>query len=145
MLPPYIRFQVQNSTGVAFGATDTLSLTGKYLQVLTATGVLSATAQVTPLASTSGNSLASGGFATSAGIDTTNLGGGGAGTTLGIQGDFLLEASISTATPNGNLNVFMQESPDGGTTWPANGVGTLIGVMYCTATGAQGNVMCSAR
>ena len=140
MLPKTIRFQVQNSTGVAFGATDTLSLTGTYLQVTTATGVLSATAQVTPLAASSGNSLASGGFATSATIDTTT-----AGTTLFLQGDFLLEAAISTATPNGNLNVFMQESPDGGTTWPVNGNGTLIGVMLCTAVGTQGNVMCSAR
>lgn len=143
MLPKTIRFQAQNSTGVAFGASDTLSLTGAFIQLLTATGVMSSAAQVTPLASTSGNSLASGGFVNSSSIDTTNLGGGGTGTTLGIQFDGLLSASISTATPNGNINIYMQESPDGGTTWPANGQGQFVGSMFCSATGAQGTVQVS--
>jgi hypothetical protein len=140
MLPATIRYQVQNATGVAFGAADTLTLTGKHLQLTFSTGVMAFTTQSTPLAAASGNSLASGGFATSATIDTT-----ASGTQTYVQGDLLLSATISTATPAGNLNVYMQESPDGGTTWPANGQGQLIGWMVCSATGAQGTVQCYAR
>lgn len=145
MLPKYIRFQAQNSTGVAFAATDTLTLTGTYVQLLTATGVLSETALVTPLAAASGNSLASGAYVSSAWIDTTNLGGGGAGTTLGIQFDGALQANITTATPNGQINVYLQWSPDNGTTVPANGSGQLLQPMTCTATGVQPITAIAAR
>jgi hypothetical protein len=140
MLPATVRYQVQNATGVAFGAADTLTLTGKHLQVTPSTGAMDFTSQMTPLAAASGNSLASGGFVNSAAIDTT-----AGGTQKCLQGDFLLLATITTATPAGNLNVYMQESPDGGTTWPANGQGQLIGWMVCSATGAQGTVQCYAR
>lgn len=137
MLPPTIRFQAINNTGVAFGASDTLSFTGKFIYETLSTGVLSAAAQSTPLPSTSGNSLASGGVVNSSTIDATNLGGGGAGTTLALQFDGILSASISTATPNGTVDLYMQASPDGGTTWPDNGKGILVKSIKFTATGSQ--------
>ncbi len=130
MLAATIRFHVQNSTGVALAATDTISVTGKFTQITTATGVMAVNAQITPIPSTSGNSLASGGFYSGSAIDTTTT-----GTTLFLEGHFLGSASISTATPAGNINIFIQESPDGGTTWPANGVGTLVGVIAFSAVG----------
>ena len=130
MLAKTVRFQIQNATGVATAATDTITLTGEFTQLTTATGVLSVAAQITPIPATAGNSLASGAFYNSAAIDTTN-----AGATLFVEGHFLFTASISTATPAGPLNVFLQESPDGGTTWPANGVGQFVGSAYFTAVG----------
>ncbi|GBL46221.1 hypothetical protein SFMTTN_2034 [Sulfuriferula multivorans] len=131
---------------MAFGATDTLTLIGRFKQILTATGVISDTAIVTPLATTSGNSLASGAYVASAWIDTSNLGGGGVGTTQGMQFDGTLQANISTATPAGNINVYMQWSQDNGTTIPANGQGQLLmSPMVCTAVGVQPITEIAAR
>ena len=133
MIPQTWRIQVQNATGVALGATDTIEVTGQGWYI-SSTGVLTYGANTIYLPATSGNSLASAGFANGATQTNTNF------TGLELIG----EATISTATPAGNLNFFLQYSPDAGTTWPANGVGTLIGVMYCTATGAQGNIQLAA-
>ena len=133
MIPQTWRIQVQNATGVALAAADTISVTGQGRYVSSA-GALTYGAQTTFLPSTSGNSLASGGFAN--GSAQTN--------TLFFGLDLLASAAISTATPAGNLNFFLQYSPDAGTTWPDNGQGQLVGVMYCTATGTQGNIEMSA-
>jgi hypothetical protein len=133
MLPQAWRIQAQNSTGVAFGASDTLEVTGQAWYI-NSSGALTYEANTVFLPATSGNSLASGGFANG----TTQTG----NTYFGLAA--LGEASISTATPAGNINFFLQYSPDGGTTWPANGLGQLIGVMVCTATGTQGNIQMSA-
>ena len=130
-LAPTIRFQIRNATGVNFVATDTISVVGKFLQITTATGVLASTAEATPIPATAGNGLANGAFYTSATIDCTN-----GGTTQYLQGDFLLTATLSTASPTGPVNVFVQFSPDGGTTWPANGVGAVGNVTF-TAAGTQ--------
>ncbi len=127
MLAPTIRIQIQNATGVATGASDTITVTGKFTQITTATGVMAANTQTTPIPSTAGNSLASGAVYNSATIDTTT-----GGTTLFLEGHFLITAVLSVAA-SGNINVFLQESPDGGTTWPANGVGQLIGVAAFTS------------
>lgn len=130
MLAKTIRFQVQNSTNVAFGATDTISVTGEFTQLTTATGVISINAQITPIPATAGNSLAANAFYTGSTIDAST-----GGTTVFLEGHFLLTATCSTATPSGNVNVFLQESPDGGTTWPANGVGQFVGSVGFTAVG----------
>ncbi len=127
MLAPTVRFQIQNATGISTAATDTITVTGKFTQITTATGVMAANAQITPIPSTAGNTLANGAVYNSAAIDTTT-----AGTTLFLEGHFLITAVLSVAA-SGNINVFLQESPDGGTTWPANGVGQLIGVAAFTA------------
>ena len=132
MIPQTWRIQVQNATTVLFAATDTITVTGQGKYVSSA-GALTYGANTTFLPSTSGNNLAIGGFAN--GPTQTN--------TLFFGLDLIASASI-TPTPAGNLNFFLQYSPDGGTTWPANGIGELIGVMYCTATGTQGNIEMSA-
>lgn len=143
MLPRYIRFQAVNSTGVTFGAADTLTLTGIFKKLVSATGIITDAALVTPLAASSGNSLGSGAYATSAAIDTSALDGAATGTSQGLQFDGLLEASISTATPAGSITVRMQASPDNAK-WPANGAGAFVGQMTCTATGAQPNTRITA-
>ena len=130
-LAPTIRFQIQNATGVAFAATDTISVAGKFLQLTTATGVLASTAEATPIPATAGNGLTNGSFYTSATIDCTN-----GGTTQYLQGDFLLTATLSTTGAAGNVNVIVQSSPDGGTTWAANGVGEFAGSVVFSGTGA---------
>ena len=129
-LAPTIRFQIQNATGVAFAATDTISVVGKFLQITTATGVLASTVELTPIPATAGNGLANGSFYTSATIDCTN-----GGTTQYLQGDFLLTATLSTTGAAGNVNVIVQSSPDGGTTWAANGVGQQVGSVVFSGTG----------
>ncbi|MHB8914428.1 MAG: hypothetical protein ACYC4K_01295 [Thiobacillus sp.] len=131
MLNATYRIQVQNSTGAAFGASDTISVLG-VLYSFSSTGVLTYSAETTLLPTTSGNSLAAGAFANGATqTGNTNLG-----------GNAIATASI-TPTPTGNLNFFLQISPDGGTTWPANGQGQLIGVMSCTVAGVQPNIQMS--
>ncbi len=133
MIPQTWRIQVQNATGVALAATDTITGTGQGKYISSA-GALTYGANTAFLPSTSGNSLANGAVAN--GATQTN--------TLFFGLDMIGEAAISTATPAGNLNFFLQYSPDGGTTWPANGMGQLVGVMYCTAVGTQGNIEMSA-
>jgi hypothetical protein len=123
MLAQEWRIQVQNSTGVALGATDTIEISGQTWTV--GTGLTYGTSTIIMPAST-GNSLASAGFANGT-AQTGN-------TAFGFKG--VINATISTATPAGNLNFFYQEY-DATLGWPGNGQGQLVGVMYCTATGAQ--------
>jgi len=133
MLPKTIRFQAKNNTGVAFGASDTIKLTGKYAEFTLSTGVPDFTTEATIFnGTTDGNSLASGAVISSSAIDTSAT-----DTKMALQFDGLLIVSISTATPAGNLDVYMQESPDAGTTWPDDGTGVWVGSINFTATGTK--------
>ncbi|MEO7481094.1 MAG: hypothetical protein ABIT70_10830 [Sulfuriferula sp.] len=125
------RFVVQNSTGVALAATDSIVITG-IRKNFSSSGVL--TFEVVSPASTvvtGGASLASAGFLLGATQDNTAAG------TQWLEGDFHITASINTATPNGNLNIYYQTSEDGGATWPDNGRGILVGSLAFTAVGTE--------
>lgn len=144
MLAKYVRYQIQNSTGVAFGglAGDSIVLTGAHDQFTVATGLFCnpPTAQV-PI-NAAATALANGAFLTSTVIDTTTDG-TTSGTRKTTQSDFILEVAISNV-PAGNINVYMQSSEDN-VAWAADGIGQLIGVMTCTATGVQGNIEAHGR
>ncbi len=125
MLAAEWRIQVQNLTGVALGATDTIEISGQ-TWVINSSGALTYGTSTIVMPATTGNSLANGAF----GDGTAQTG----NTAFGFKGT--VNATISTATPAGNLNFFYQEY-DATLGWPGNGQGQLIGVMVCTATGTQ--------
>ena len=133
MIPSEWRIQAVNATGVAFAATDTLQMDVQLWNMANSTAgepTYAATASLFP--STAGNSLAAGGVVNS-NVQSGNV---------YIGGEGLLYATVSTATPGGNINYYLQffdsvtGAPNGG--WPANGVGTFVGALVCTAVGAQG-------
>jgi hypothetical protein len=124
MLGSQWQIQVQNNTGVALAATDTIEISGQTWTV--GSGGLAYGASTVIMPATTGNSLASGAFK-----DGTAQTGN---TAFGFKG--IINATISTATPAGNLNFFYQEY-DATLGWPGNGEGELIGVMVCTAVGTQ--------
>lgn len=144
MLEKYVRYQVQNLTGVAFGglAGDTILLTGSHQQFTVGTGVFVSppTAEVpfNVAAATLGNGL----FLTSPVIDTTSDG-TTSGTRLTTQSDFNFSVGI-TNVPNGTIVVWMQQSADN-VTWPADGVGQWLCTMTLTASGAQKVLECHGR
>jgi hypothetical protein len=124
MLAQEFRIQVQNATGVALAATDTIEISGQTWTIGSSGLAYGASTVIMP--ATTGNSLASAAFANGT-AQTGN-------TAFGFKG--IINATISTATPAGNLNFFYQEY-DATLGWPGNGEGESIGVMVCTAVGAQ--------
>ena len=128
MLGKTFRLVFQNATGSALGASDAATVTG-ILKNFSSSGVLTFSATQT-LFNTSVASLASNGYAYGTTFDNSSV--------AYLEGDLLATATLTPAA--GQCNWWIQESPDGGTTWPANGNGELIGVMTVTATGAQPNI-----
>lgn len=124
MLGQTWRIVVQNATGSPLGASDTITVVG-VPWAFNSSGAVTYGAEVTLVPATSGNSLASNAYYHGA-TQSSN-------TNVGVK--MLLEANITPSA--GQLNFWYQESPDGGTTWPADGQGNSIGVMTVTATGAQ--------
>lgn len=127
MLPSEWRLTFQNATGVAFAATDTIvgtfqgqsfSSTGAYTPATTSTAI-------TPAGF--GNSLANGaylpGTAQTGNVDPCGV--------------VSVTATITTATPAGQVNVFLDyyDSIQG---WPESGEGISIGQLTFTATGTVG-------
>ena len=121
------RFQVKNATGVAFGASDSITVKGIRYKI-DATGALVQESTEAVLFS-GGVSLANGAVENGTSQDNT------VGDWFG--GDFLLTCVLSTATPNGNVELRYQVSTDGGTTWPDDGTGELIAVINFVATGTK--------
>lgn len=135
MLGKTYRIVAQNSTGVAFGAADVITIKAVRWNI-SSTGARNAEAsEATLTAAGAGNSLAIGGFVATATQDNT------AASTFWFGGEFKFTVTISTATPNGNVNFYMQQSTDGGTTWPDNGKGEMIKSINFTATGTQNDSM----
>lgn len=131
MLGKTWRIVAENKTGVAFAATDVITIKTVRWNI-SSTGARNAeTAEATLTAAGAGNSLAIGGFVATNTQDNT------AASTFWFGGEFKFLVMISTATPAGNVNFYMQQSTDGGTTWPDNGKGELIKVIAFTATGTQ--------
>ncbi len=127
MLSSQFRLAFQNATGVAFAATDTItatmqgqefSSTGAYTPVTTAT-------QITP--SGFGNSLANGAYIYSDTISANTY----------PAALFTVTATISTATPAGQVNVFY-ETYDSVLGWVQDAVGGNLMNLVFTAVGTVG-------
>ena len=129
MLGATYRIVAQNSTGVALAAGDTITIKAKRWK-LTSAGARSAEAtEATLTAAGAGNSLASAGFVLGTTQDNSTDG------YFGVE--LKLSVTISTATPNGYVNFYMQTSTDGGTTWPDSGAGELLKSIAFTAVGTK--------
>lgn len=127
------RLVAYNATGVALGASDSITVTGT-LSSVSSTGTLS---------ETTNTSLVSGGASlTSAGTLLGSTQNATPGTTWMLEADCFATATISTATPAGAVNLYVQFSQDGGTTWPATAQGGIfIGSLTFIAVGTvNGNI-----
>lgn len=131
MLGTHYRYVAKNATGVALGGSDSITLKCKRWN-LDSSGVRVAESSEATLIS-GGASLANNGYLAGTAQDNTGAG------TKWFGGDFLLTAVISTATPAGNIEVWEQQSTDGGITWPDNDKGRLVAVLRFTATGTKKN------
>ncbi len=116
------RVLVYNRAGVAIPANKiTVTLTPF---TISATGVQTFGANVAAVAASDGSG-ASGGIASGAygaGVTVDNSSNGYLG------GSLLIKIDLSTVVPSvdGWLVVYLQNSTDGGTTWPPNGQGQII-------------------
>lgn len=130
MLGKYWRLVAKNSTGVALTATDTIAAYVTRWKIGADGSRLAESSAVNVFPSTAGNSLANGAFADGTTQDNTAAGAFWFGT------DILWSASVNTATPNGNIELYYQTSHDG-SAWPTNGEGELIDTLNFTVTGAK--------
>lgn len=114
-------------TGVAFGATDTITATVQG-QSFSSSGAYTPAATSTDISSANmGNSLANGAWAYSK-VQSGNV------FPVAVVG---VSATITTPTPAGNVNVFL-EYEDSILGWPQAGLGTLITNLNFTAVGTVG-------
>ncbi len=126
------RIVAVNNTGVALAAGDSVSVNARIGQAALSNGAGSAPTTMTPIL-TGGASLAAG--ATLAGSTQNPT----PGTNFVMGGDLHASASISTATPNGTIDFYLQFYDDSGAgVWPTAGAsGIWIGSLSFTATGTQ--------
>ena len=135
MLAGTWRIIAVNNTGVAFGAADTITVTARKWKINGSTGVLEydASAPVTVLPGTSGNSLAIGGIAAPASpVDNT--------TDLFFGADLDIEVVLSTTSPSGNVDFYLQTTANSTTPqWPddASNFGEIKRSLNFTAAGTQ--------
>lgn len=124
------RFVVQNNTGVTLPA-NRINITGRRWN-FDISGLQN-------WESAESTFVASGDGQTASAILTNQSYGASSGLENGgskyLGGTFKLKASWNGAgvTPNGTVVVFLQRSPDNGTTWPDNGQGTPIVILPCTS------------
>ena len=131
MLSSEWRLQIQNETGVAFAASDTVTINGEpWNLAATTSGEPNYITALNLVPSTSGNSLANGAVASGT-AQTSNI---------AIGAHCSISGSVSAATPDGAINVFFQYYDTVAGAWPANGDGELVAAVYLTATGAFGPI-----
>lgn len=118
----YWRLQVKNTTGATSSATAS-TIKGRRWKPGT-NGEADFEASETTFLSQ--GSIASGGFASGTAYDNDGSGAG----YYGLSG----MVTIVNGSSAGNYEVRIQFSPDGGTTWPDNGAGIPVAVIYCGAS-----------
>ena len=121
-LPETYRFAIFNGTGVAIASGTVPSVSGRRVR-FDSTGTLSFEAASFVFFSYA----ASGAGTTSLGANSYVTGSTLSNTASGwLGGDFLL-SGFASGNASGNLTLYLEVSPDGGTTWPspasANGAG----------------------
>ena len=129
MLQKTYRFSYKNATGVAFGATDDVVIKARRWNFNSSGAFTPESAEAILTTAGAGNSLANNGWINCITQDNTTVGWFG--------GEFLVTATVSTATPNGNVEIWMDFSTDGGTTWNDNGSSRFITALKFTVTGTQ--------
>lgn len=117
MLGAYYRWQVYNGTGV----TVTVTLDVK-LWKFDSNGALSLSSESTPI---SASAVSAAAYGNSSGVDNSS------DKYLGAQITALFDVSSSATGP---VSVYLQQSTDGGTTWPSDGAGLLVGSYYFNAS-----------
>lgn len=127
-LPKTWRIVAYNGTGVAFQATDTITINTirKNVNPTTAIEVYEPTAAAV-MAYTGALGIA--GYTAGSTMDNVTPG--------WFEADFEVIVNITTATPSGPVSFYKQFSKDGGSNWPDNGKGEFIGSINFTATGTQ--------
>ena len=113
----YWRFQVKNVTGSASGATAS-TIKGQRWKPGSAGEADYEGSEQTFLSEAS---IASGGYANGTAYNNDSSAG-----YYGLAGLI----TIVNGTSAGNYEVYIQQSPDGGTTWPDDGLGELIMTIY---------------
>ena len=133
MKTEYLRFQVYNQTGVAFGglAGDYIDMQCKLLNLTTSSGVL---AEQT-LASPEVFSIATATLANNAVLNSTSFDASNGGVQAIYQGEVTWQVGI-TNTATGTVSLLVQSSPDN-TTWPSVGVGQVISTITFSAAGSE--------
>jgi hypothetical protein len=117
MLGANYRWQVYNGTGVS------VTITAKVKQwKFDSSGALVFAAESTPLNAVVASTLT---YANSAGINNAT------DKYLGTQMTVLFDVA---AAATGNVIVYLQQSTDGGTTWPTDGDGLVVGSHYFNAS-----------
>jgi hypothetical protein len=117
MLGATFRYQVYNGTGV----TVTVTLKDKRWK-FGSDGSLTFSAEATPISASA--------------ISTVSYGNSG---TIDNSTDKYIGANMSvlfdvSASATGTVAVYLQRSTDGGTTWPSNAQGQLVGTYYFSAS-----------
>lgn len=131
MLAKHWRLVAKNATGVAMAATDTITVTTRRWKIGADGSRVAESPDAALFATTAGNSLANGAFALG-----TEQGNAAAGT-FWFGADLVFAATVTTATPAGNIELYYQISTDDGATWPDNGLGEHIATLNFTATGTK--------
>lgn len=54
-----------------------------------------------------------------------------------VGGEFTITATIGSGSPSGNVEIYVQRSTDGGTTWPSDRSGRLVASIPFSATGTK--------
>jgi len=121
-LPRQWRIQVYNDTGVASGGN--IEVTARYTKT-DSSGLLIFDAETVLRAAAT---LA----INTADESSTQDNETGAEEWTGIDG--IIDANITTATPDGNIELWFQASTDGGTTWPTDRSTTHDGSSFLVAT-----------
>jgi len=121
MLQVTYRFAVKNATGSAFGAGDSLTITAKRWK-FNSSGAFIPEAFEATVFNVSVASLANNTWVNGATIDNSTDG--------YLGGEFVITPSI---TPAGNVEIWMQYSTDGGTTWNTDGKGRRLAIVSGTS------------
>ncbi len=117
MLGNHYRWQVYNGTGVT--VTVTLDV---MLWKFDSTGALSFSSESTPISASAVSTLS---YAASSGVNNAT------DKYIGAQITALFDVSASAT---GSVVVYLQQSTDGGTTWPSDGQGLVVGSYYFNAS-----------
>jgi hypothetical protein len=117
MLGANYRWQIYNGTGVTVIVTLDVKL-----WKFDSSGALVFSAESTPINAASTSTLA---YSNSAGVNNT------VDKYIGAQITALFDVAASAT---GNVVVYLQQSTDGGTTWPSDGQGFVLGSYYFNAS-----------
>ncbi len=124
------RIVAVNNTGVAFGASDSITVNGA-ITTAVAGGTLTIPSSYSALL-TGGASLANGATLPGSSQNATP------GTNVVVSGDLRASATVSTATPSGTVDFYVQFYDTVAAAWPTAGAnGIWIGSLAFTATGTQ--------